>query len=244
MFRRCRSAGSLTDAIPGYRAMLLEIPSVLNPAQLEKIHDILEKGQFQDGRLTAGSAAARVKSNEELLQDPHRMRTLVRILMSSLGHNATFKNAALPFRIADPIFARYQPGMAYGNHVDDPIMGSGGPRFRTDVSMTIFLQPPQSYDGGELVVRTSFGERAVKLLAGDAVLYPSSSLHHVAPVTRGERLVCLTWIQSYIKDAHQRELLYELNLAREHLLRQDPEAAATSYVDKSYANLLRMWSEL
>ena len=223
--------------------MLLEIPEILNQAQLDKIHQLLAAAEFQDGRLTAGWAAARVKHNQEMRQDPKRMQTLVRIVMSSLGHNATFKSAVLPFRVADPIFARYQPGMTYGDHVDDPIMGQG-PRFRTDVSMTIFLHPPDAYDGGELVVRTSFGERRVKLNAGDAVIYPSSSLHHVAPVTGGERMVCLAWIQSYVRDAHRRELLYELNLARERLLKQDPEGESTGYVDRSYANLVRMWSEL
>ncbi len=224
--------------------MLLEIPGLLNQAQLDKIHQILQRAEFQDGKLSAGWAAARVKHNEEMRQDPQMMQTLIRIIMSSLGHNEAFKSAALPYRVADPIFARYQDGMTYGDHVDDPIMGSGGPRFRTDVSMTIFLHPAETYEGGELVVRTSFGERKVKLAAGDAVVYPSSSLHHVAPVTAGERLVCLTWIQSYVKDAHQRELLYELNIAREKLLKASPDAPETGYVDKSYANLLRMWSEL
>lgn len=223
--------------------MLLEIPQLLNQAQLDKVHQVLAGAVFQDGRLTAGRYAARVKNNEEMRQDPSHMQTLVRIVMSSLAHNDVFKSAALPFRIADPIFARYQPDMTYGDHVDDPIMGSGQ-RFRTDVSMTIFLHPPETYDGGELVVRTSFGERRVKLNAGDAVIYPSSSLHRVDPVTRGERLVCLAWIQSYVKDAHQRELLYELNQARETLMRTDPESDTTGYVDKSYANLVRMWSEL
>jgi PKHD-type hydroxylase len=224
--------------------MLLEISSLLNEAQLRKIHEILAVASFRDGRLTAGRYAARVKNNEEMRQEPQQMQTLARIVMSALGHNDTFKSAALPFRVADPIFARYQPGMTYGDHVDDPIMGSGGPRFRSDVSMTVFLHAPQTYDGGELVVRTSFGERRVKLAAGDAVIYPSSSLHRVESVTQGERLVCLTWIQSYVKDAQRRELLYELNLAREELMRTAPETTTTGYLDKSYANLLRMWSEL
>ncbi len=224
--------------------MLLEIPGLLNQAQLDKVHQVLEGAEFQDGKLTAGWYAARVKNNEEMRQDPQQMQTLIRIVMSSLGHNETFKMAALPFRIADPIFARYQPGMTYGDHVDDPIMGSGGPRFRTDVSMTIFLHPPETYDGGELVIRTSFGDRKVKLNAGDAVVYPSSSLHGVAPVTRGERLVCLAWIQSYVKDSNKRELLYELSRAREQLMKEQPETRITGWVDKSYANLLRMWSEL
>ena len=224
--------------------MLLTIPNLLNPAQLDKIHHVLADGEFVDGRLTAGFAAAQVKRNEELRQEPERMQLLIRILMASLGHNETFRFGALPHRVADPIFARYRPGMTYGDHVDDPIMGSSGPRFRTDVSMTVFLNPPESYDGGELVIRTVFGERQVKLPAGDAVLYPSSSLHHVAEVTRGERLVALTWVQSYVRDPARRELLYELNLAREQLLKSAPGAEHTGYVDRSYANLVRMWSEL
>jgi PKHD-type hydroxylase len=164
--------------------------------------------------------------------------------MASLGHDETFRFACLPHRVADPIFARYTPGMAYGEHVDDPIMGTAGPRFRTDISMTLFLNPPEGYDGGELAIRTSFGERQLKLPAGDAVIYPSSSLHRVAEVTRGERLVALTWVQSYVRDPAQRELLYELGLARERLLRDAPGTETTGFVDRSYANLLRMWGEL
>lgn len=224
--------------------MLLTIPGLLNEAQLAKIHETLEGVPYADGRLTAGFAAARVKSNMELQPGPERRERLNRILMASLGHHETFRFACLPHRVADPIFARYTPGMAYGEHVDDPIMGASGPRFRTDISMTLFLNPPEGYDGGELSIRTSFGEREVKLPAGDAVIYPSSSLHRVAEVTRGERLVALTWIQSYVRDPAQRELLYELSLARERLLRDAPGTETTGYVDRSYANLLRMWGDL
>ncbi|NCA68933.1 MAG: Fe2+-dependent dioxygenase [Sphingobacteriia bacterium] len=224
--------------------MLLSIPDLLNPAQIIKIHETLAGATFIDGKLSAGFAASRVKHNEELQPDPERMQRLVRIIMASLGHHETFRFGVLPHRVADPIFARYQPGMAYGEHVDDPIMGSVSPRFRSDVSMTIFLNPPASYDGGELVIRTPFGEQSVKLDAGAAVVYPSASLHRVAPVTRGERLVALTWIQSYVRDPARRELLYELNLAREQLLKTAPGETTTAYVDRSYANLLRMWGEL
>ncbi len=224
--------------------MLLEIPRILEQPQIDKIRELVDRAGFVDGRLTAGSAAAQVKRNQEMRQEPDAMRTLVRIVLSALGHNATFKAAALPLRMADPIVARYEPGMAYGEHVDDPIMGSAGPRFRTDVSMTVFLNPPESYDGGELVIRTTYGEKRVKLAAGDAVIYPSRSLHGVAPVTRGERLVVLTWIQSYVRDPERRELLYELHLAREALLAERPGEAITGQVDRSYVNLLRMWAEL
>jgi PKHD-type hydroxylase len=224
--------------------MLLAIPGLLNPAQIAKIHETLEGADFADGRLTAGFAAARVKNNQELQPGPERRARLIRILMASLGHNETFRFAALPHRVADPIFARYTVGMAYGDHVDDPIMGTQGPRFRTDLSVTVFLNAPETYEGGELVIRTPFGERRIKLPAGDAVLYPSSSLHRVAEVTRGERLVALTWIQSYVRDPARRELLYELNLARERLLKEQPGSDTAGYVDRSYANLLRMWGDL
>jgi PKHD-type hydroxylase len=224
--------------------MLLTVPKLLNPAQLEKIHEVLAGAQFVDGRLTAGFAAARVKHNLEMQQDPERIKLIIRILMASLAHNERFRFGALPHRVADPIVARYEPGMTYGDHVDDPIMGTSGPRFRTDVSMTIFLNPPEAYEGGELTIRTPFGDREVKLPAGDAVIYPSSSLHKVAEVRSGERLVALTWIQSYVRDAARRELLYELNLAREGLLKEAPGSETTGYVDRSYANLLRMWADL
>ncbi len=223
--------------------MLIQIPELLNGAQLDKIHELLGQARFQDGRLTAGMAASRVKHNEELAQEPELLQRLYRVLMASVGHSAVFRSAALPSRVADFIFARYQPGMRYGDHVDDPIMGQGQ-RFRSDVSMTIFLNSPQSYDGGELVIRTPFGEQKVKLPAGHAVVYPSASVHRVAEVTRGERLVALTWIQSFVRDAAKRELLYELDQSREHLLRTDPESDVTKNVDRSYVNLLRMWAEV
>jgi PKHD-type hydroxylase len=221
-----------------------EIEGLLQPAQLNKIEEIIAKANFVDGKLTAGKAASRVKNNEELQGERQQMELLIRILTSAMGQSATFRSAVLPYRMADPIFARYQPGMTYGDHVDDPLMGLSGQRFRSDVSMTIFLRQPETYEGGELVVRTTFGEKRVKLKAGSAVIYPSSSLHHVAEVTQGERLVALAWIQSYVRDPAQRELLYELDLAREHLLAQAPGEPTTGLVDKSYANLLRMWSDV
>ena len=223
--------------------MLIEIPELLNSAQLDKIHQLLAQARFQDGRLTAGMAASKVKNNEELALEPELLQRLYRVVMASVGHSAVFRSAVLPAKVADFIFARYQPGMRYGDHVDDPIMGQG-PKFRTDVSMTIFLSSPESYDGGELVIRTSFGDQKVKLPGGHAVVYPSASVHRVAEVTRGERMVALTWIQSFVRDSAKRELLYELDQSREHLLRTDPESDVTKNVDRSYVNLLRMWAEV
>lgn len=228
----------------GSKPMLLEIPDVLKDAQLSKVVEILDSAPVANGRFTAGKAAGRVKYNEEVQLKPEKKELVNRIIMSSLGHNPVFRSAVLPHRVADFIFAHYRPGMAYGDHVDDPIMGSVGPRFRSDVSMTIFLRAPDTYAGGELVIRTAFGPRKVKFAAGHAVIYPSSSVHHVAEVTQGERLVGLAWIQSYVRDPAQRELLYELDQAREHLLKTAPDAHETACVVRSYANLLRMWGEV
>ncbi|MET0088422.1 MAG: Fe2+-dependent dioxygenase [Candidatus Thiodiazotropha sp.] len=224
--------------------MLVEIDGLLDSVQLQKIEQILSQAEFVDGRLTAGMAAKKVKNNLELKGTAQQMELLIRILTSAMGNNPVFRSAVLPYRMADPIVARYEPGMTYGDHVDDPLMGLSGQRFRSDVSMTIFLREPDTYTGGELVVRTTFGEKRVKLKAGSAVIYPSSSLHHVAEVTQGERLVALAWIQSYVRDPSRRELLFELDQAREDLLKNRDHEPTTGLVDKSYANLLRMWSDV
>lgn len=224
--------------------MMLKIEDLLPEAQRELLSRILASAGFVDGRKTAGQVASQVKQNQELGLSPQQQQEVNRIIMSTVAQNARFRSFVLPNRMADFIIARYQPGMTYGDHVDDPIMGAGGPRFRTDVSMTIFLSPPESYEGGELQVRTPFGTQSVKLTAGSAVIYPSSSLHQVAPVTSGERLVALTWIQSFVRDGARRELLYELDQTREHLLKTEPGAKTTGYLDRSYANLLRMWADV
>tara|TARA_Y100001935_G_scaffold249035_1_gene247025 strand:+ start:152 stop:817 length:666 start_codon:yes stop_codon:yes gene_type:complete len=221
---------------------LIKITNLLNEAQIVKLKEILSSATFIDGKLNVGKVAKRVKENEEIQQEPEIMQRLQRIIMSSIAHNSEFRNAALPNRMADFIFARYQPGMHYGDHVDDPIMGGG--KLRTDISMTIFLNEPKEYEGGELTVTTPFGDQKVKLNAGDAVIYPSSSTHRVAEVTQGERLVALTWIQSFVKDSAKRDLLYELNLVRENLLENSPETDQSKIIDRSYVNLLRMWADL
>jgi PKHD-type hydroxylase len=224
--------------------VLLKITRLLQQPQLDKIQEILSKSLYKNGKMTAGVAASKVKNNEELAPDPHGQELLNRILMSSLGANQQFHQAAMPVKMADFIVARYQPGMEYGDHVDEPIMGAGGPKFRTDISMTVFLNSPESYKGGELVMRTSFGDNRVKLEAGDAVIYPSSSLHHVAPVTSGERHVALTWIQSQVRDPAHREILFDLVQSRDALLKEQAGSELHQKLDRSYANLLRMWAEV
>ena len=223
--------------------MMLQIPSVLDKARLRKVKELLSKARFVDGKLSAGMAAKGVKNNEEVAVNDAQVNQLNTIVMGSLVSHPMYKQAALPHRVSAPFYARYRPGMTYGDHVDDPVMGKGE-HYRSDVSTTVFLNEPEDYEGGELVVHTAFGEQRVKLAAGDALVYPSASLHHVAEVTTGERIVAVTWAQSMIRDAAKRELLYGLNQARETLLRNNPEAPESKQVDISYANLFRMWAEL
>ena len=224
--------------------MLITIPNLLDKQRLDFISQVLDKAKFIDGTLSAGMAAKRVKNNEELATDDHQMQQLNNLVMGSLVQHDEFKAAAVPFRVAAPYYARYSKGMTYGDHVDDPIMGGAGQQYRSDVSTTVFLNEPSDYEGGELIITTSFGEQKVKLAAGSAVVYPSSSLHHVAEVTKGTRLVAVTWTQSMIRDPAKRELLYTLNQARESLLKSRPDENETKQVDVSYVNLFRMWSEL
>ena len=224
--------------------MLITIPDLLDQQRLDFINQTLDKAKFIDGTLSAGMAAKRVKNNEELAADDQQMQQLNNLVMGSLVQHDEFKAAAIPFRVAAPYYARYSKGMTYGDHVDDPIMGGAGQQYRSDVSTTVFLNEPGEYEGGELVITTSFGEQKIKLSAGSAVVYPSSSLHHVAEVTKGTRLVAVTWSQSMVRDPAKRELLYQLNQARESLLKQRPDDTETKQVDISYVNLFRMWSEL
>ena len=163
--------------------------------------------------------------------------------MGALLRHPEYRAAALARSVAAPFYSRYSNGMRYGRHIDDPIMGEGQ-RYRSDIAITLFLSEPTAYEGGELAIESRFGSQFVKLPAGDAVMYPASSVHEVRPVTAGERLVAVTWVQSLIRDAHQRELLFELHQAREQMLRECPESEATRQIEAVYANRVRMWAEL
>lgn len=223
--------------------MLIRIPAVLDTETLAAVRALLARARFVDGKLSAGEAARRVKQNEEMDARDPLWEELNRRVMIPLTRHPVFQAAVLPHKVATPFYARYTAGMGYGDHIDDPVMGPG-PRYRSDVSLTVFLNEPENYAGGELTIRTTFGEHAVKYAAGDAVLYPSSSLHRVAPVVSGERLVAVIWAQSMVRDPAKRELLYELGQARESMLRERPEAEETKQVDRAYVNLVRMWAEV
>ena len=224
--------------------MLLHLKTVLTPDQLQGACELLARVKFVDGKASAGLAAVRVKHNQEADRQAAEIQTLDNLVMGSLVHHPVYRAGALALKVATPFYARYIPGMRYGDHVDDPIMGGEDGLYRTDIAITIFLNDPKAYDGGELVVNTAFGEQKIKLPAGDAVMYPASNLHHVAEVTRGERLVAVTWVQSLVRDPARRELLYELNQVRERLLKEAPEAEDTTRINAVYVNLVRMWSEL
>lgn len=224
--------------------MQLILERVLNDDQLRNVRQTLAGARFVDGRLSAGHDASRVKNNEELAASRQVLDLLNSTVMAALNEHEAYRAGALPLRAASPIFARYVPGMRYGDHVDDPVMGAPGPLYRSDVSVTVFLSEPDEYDGGELVVNSAFGQNRIKLPAGDAVVYPSSSLHHVAEVSRGERLVAITWIQSLIRDPARRELLYTLYRAKESLLAHSPDSEEAREINTAYVNLIRMWGEV
>ena len=224
--------------------MLVTIPNVLNKEDISVIADLVATANFHEGTASAGSEAIRVKNNHEMFISDAEMQRLNNLVMGKLVQNPTYIAAAFAKRIATPFYAKYTEGMHYGNHVDDPVMGPANQRYRTDVSITIFLNDPEAYDGGELIISTAFGEQKVKLNAGDAVMYPSSSTHQVAEVTRGERLVAVTWLQSTVRDPAKREILYNLSQARESLIESMPGSNELELLSNSYVNLLRMWSDI
>ena len=224
--------------------MLVTIPEVLTKEDISVVQDLIATASFQDGRLSAGKEAVTVKNNLEMSISEIEMQRLNNLVMGKLVQNPTYIATAFAKKIAAPFYAKYTKGMFYGNHIDDPVMGPPNQRYRTDISITIFLNEPEDYDGGELTISTTYGEQQVKLGAGDAVLYPSSSTHRVAEVTRGERLVAVTWLQSTVPDPAKREILYNLGQAREALIESSPESTTLEQVSNSYVNLLRMWSDI
>lgn len=221
--------------------MLVKIPELLSGQQLDAVNSVLRRGNFVDGKLSAGRNASRHKHNLELDSDDETYAALNDVVMTRLVQHPRYLQTAFPARICAPIYARYTEGMAYGGHIDDPLMGSPQARLRSDISITVFLSAPEDYEGGELCITDSQGETAIKLPAGHAVIYPSTSYHRVNPVTAGERLVALTWVQSLVRRADQREILVQLDSAREQLAADSHTALAQ--VDIAYANLFRLWAE-
>ncbi len=189
--------------------------------------------------------ASRVKNNQEVAVGDPKIDALNNLVMGNLVRHKVYQRAALPLKVASPFYACYQQGMHYGEHIDDPVMGpTTGQRYRSDLALTVFLNSPDEYQGGELSIQTDYGVQLVKYAAGDAVMYPATTHHQVTEVISGKRLVAVTWIQSMIKDTEQRALLYQLSCAREKLLRKQAGEEHTKQVDLVYVNLVRKWSEL
>jgi len=226
--------------------MLIRVPQVLTPAELQQARALLASAAWSDGALTAGSQAAQVKRNEQLPRDGAESQRLQELVLGALERSTVFFSAALPKRVLPPMFNRYAGAHnSYGNHVDQAIryISGGLQRVRTDISCTLFLAGPDEYEGGELVVEDTFGEQRIKLAAGDAVLYPGTSVHRVEPVTRGARLASFFWIESMVRSDEQRRLLYELDQALMQLRSEHGDGEATTRLAGTYHNLLRMWAD-
>lgn len=234
--------------------MIVRIPGLLEARPLAFIRERLAAADWEDGRVTAGPQAARVKYNDQLTEDHPLAKELGEVVLVALSRSALFTSAALPLKVFPPMFNRYTGGGHFGAHIDTAVRLSRQPphRVRTDLSATLFLADPDSYDGGELVIGQSDGtsdeiggQQAIKLAAGDLLLYPATHLHEVRPVTRGARLASFFWVQSMVRDDDNRRLLYDMDRALMTLRELHPEGhPALIRLTGTYHNLLRKWSDL
>jgi len=225
--------------------MLLHIPNVLAPAQVAEIRHKLETSAWTDGRETVGHLGAQAKHNQQLPEASPLRRELGETILLALARHPLFFSAALPLKYLPPRFNRYANGGTYGFHVDGAVMNlAQGEQLRSDLSCTLFLNEPDEYEGGELVIADTYGEHQVKLPAGDLILYPSSSLHQVTPVTRGARLASFFWVQSMVRDDGRRRMLFEMDASIETLRRGNADADAVLQLTGIYHNLLRQWAEV
>ncbi|MEF9966773.1 MAG: Fe2+-dependent dioxygenase [Comamonas sp.] len=226
--------------------MLLRIPALLTPKDVEQCRATLAQIDWQDGKATAGHLAMKVKDNQQLPLDSQAGLQMGNLILDRLGHNPLFLAAALPAKVLPPRFNRYAAGGTYGNHIDNALFNIPGSaiRVRSDVSTTVFFSDPEEYDGGELVIEDLYGEQTVKLAAGDAIVYPGDSMHRVNPVTRGVRLASFFWTQSLVRSDAQRRLLFDLDQSIQMLERDHPSHPRIAALSGTYHNLLRMWSEV
>lgn len=220
----------------------LQIPGLLKQEELAQIDDLAAAAHFVDGKSSASLSAKEVKHNLQIHPESQELSTIRTILDQALMTSPLFAIAALPGRICPFVVSKYESGQHYGGHIDSPIMSA--PRIRTDLAMTIFLSEPDSYDGGELVIQSDVGTSAFKPAKGDAVLYPCQFIHCVNAVTRGSRLAAVTWIQSDVKNAEQRQILFQLNQIHASLHNQAPHAPETMLLLQIHSNLFRMWADI
>lgn len=223
--------------------MLVNVPNLLDAAEVKTVRGLMEAAPFVDGKETAGQRNQRIKRNEQIPQNWSGRDEIKKLVLDALFRSVSFRHAALPRYIIGPTISRYRPGMHYGMHVDDALMGPPDGLHRSDVSFTIFINEPNEYEGGELFINSPFGPQTIKLPAGTAIVYPSSTLHEVRPVTKGERQVVIGWVQSHIRDERQRMVLADIAMIGERLAKVAPNDHITDLAFRSHVNLLRMWSE-
>jgi PKHD-type hydroxylase len=225
--------------------MLLHIPDVLSATQLRDCRQALDGAEWVDGRVTAGFQSARAKDNAQVPEEDPAARAQGDMILAALERMPLFISATLALRVFPPLFNRYQGGQSFGTHIDNAIRQVKGTarRIRTDLSATLFLTPPEEYEGGELMVEDHYGTHAVKLPAGSMVVYPASSLHHVTPVTAGARVSAFFWIQSMVRDDGQRTLLFDLDTAIQKLGRDVPDHPSVVQLTGVYHNLIRRWAD-
>ena len=226
--------------------MLLQIPDVLTADQVAEAKRVFERAGWVDGKVTAGHQSARAKDNMQLAEGSAEAKELGQMVLAALQRSPLFVTAALPLQVFPPLFNRYQGGQSFGTHVDNAIRQVPGTphRIRTDLSATLFFSGPDEYDGGELVVEDTYGVHSVKLPAGHLILYPSTSLHHVRPVTRGARICSFFWIQSMVRDDADRSLLFDLDTAIRQISQRDADHPAVVPLTGVYHNLIRRWAEM
>jgi PKHD-type hydroxylase len=226
--------------------MLLHIPAVLTPEELAHARSLLLAAPWQDGRTTAGQQAVQVKNNLQLPPESDAARELAALVRSALFRHPLYMSAALPHTLMTPMFNCYQGGMTYGNHVDNAIRRDplSGQNVRTDVSCTLFFSDPEEYEGGELIVEDTYGTHSVRLPAGDAILYPSTSLHRVEPVSAGARLASFMWTQSMVRSDTRRAMLFDIDMAILQLRQKVGDCEEVMSLTATYHNLLREWAEV
>jgi len=222
--------------------MSLILQEVLAPEDLNRVRAELDAVAWADGKRTAGAAARGVKENLQADGSDPRVQALEQFVVDALRRHPMFEIAARPAKISRLLFSKYEPGMTYGAHTDDALMGRSDDKLRTDLAFTIFLAERDTYEGGALVVTSPLGDQEIALDAGDAILYPAGSIHYVAPVTRGARLAAVGWVQSFVPDVSQRETLFDLSVTRARLSEAGVARDELLRLDKSISNLLRMWA--
>lgn len=226
--------------------MIVHIPNVLSQEQVAHCREVMNRATWMDGRLTSGYQSKVAKNNRQLADTSPEARELGDMIVAALERNPLFITAALPLRVFPPLFNRYEGGESFGSHLDNSVMQIPGTayRIRTDISATLFVSGPDEYDGGELVVDDVYGSHAVKLPAGDMVVYPGTSLHHVNPVTQGVRLAAFFWVQSMVRDDGQRTLLFDLDMAINQVNQALPNHAGVVSLTNCYHNLQRCFAEV